>query len=265
MANLYFPQLSSGALAQYPIRKLRLARTVKNVLADGSMLVFPDPDGARLFWELSYTSLSTGDVQALQNHFASCLGPYHAFTFIDPTDNMLRWSTDLRETPWNVSSQIQLSPGLGDPDGGTAGFMAVNTSQASQQISQTLAVPAGYQYCLSLYAMSSQPGNLVLTRAGATTQQATSANIGFGWSRIVSQGQLNDTGTSITVSITLAPGQEVRLYGLQLEPQIAPTRYRPTTQIAGVYANAHWAVDQLKISADAPNLFSTSFSIETAA
>ncbi len=119
MANLYFPQLTSGALAQYPIKKTRLVRTIKNVLPDGSMVLLADPGGARLLWQMAYTSLSTVDVGALQAHFEACVGPYHAFTFIDPTDNMLVSSFDLTATGWQTSSLIQLSAGMADPDGGT--------------------------------------------------------------------------------------------------------------------------------------------------
>src|ERR1700761_8140534 len=104
MASLFYPQLTSGAVAQYPIRKIRSVRTIKNVLLDGSMILFSDPDGAQLLWELSYTGLSDVDVQALQAHFNSCVGPFHAFTFIDPTDNMLVSSSDLTAAPWVAAS-----------------------------------------------------------------------------------------------------------------------------------------------------------------
>jgi hypothetical protein len=264
MGNLFFPQLSTGALVQYPIRKARLARTIKNVLPDGSMILFADPAGARLVWQLVYTELSAFDIEALQAHFSACVGPYYAFTFIDPTDNMLVSSVDLTATAWQTSSLISVSLGQTDPYGGTAAIAAINTGQATQSITQTLNVPANYQYCFSLYAASHEPSELTLIRKGLTDEQNMVAAIGSGWTRIISSGQLNDSGTSLTVAITLAPGQQVNLYGLQLEPQVSPSRYRATAQSGGVYANAHWAVDQLTISADGPNLFSTSFSIETA-
>ena len=264
MANLFFPQLSSGALAQYPIKKTRLVRTINNVLPDGNMILLPDPGGARLVWQMAYTDLSSSDLGVLQNHFSACLGPFHAFTFIDPTDNMLVFSSDLTAAAWQTSSLIRLSSGLADPQGGAAAFSAVNGSQVSELISQTLIVPAGYQYCFSLYASSAQPAELVLLRSGPATSESTVVSIGSEWSRVVSTGQLSDSGTSLTVSISLAPGQQVGLYGPQVEAQILPSRYRPTAGTGGVYANAHWGIDQLAISADAPNLFSTAFSIETA-
>ncbi len=264
MDNLFFPQFSTGALAQYPIKKTRVARTIRNLLPDGNMILLADPGAARVIWQMTYTELSATDVEALQQHFTACSGPFRAFTFIDPTENMLVSSSDLAVTAWQNSSLIQLSSGSSDPEGGTAAFIATNRGQATGLISQVLSVPAGYQYCFSLYASSNQPAELTLVRQGPSTQQTTVAAIGTGWTRVVSSGQLNDSGMTLTVGVNLAAGQQVGLYGLQLEPQIAPSRYRPTADAGGVYANAHWGMDELDISADAPNLFSTTFSIETA-
>ena len=102
MADLTFPQLSSGALAQYPIRKVNTVRTVKNILADGTMLVAADPGGGHLLWTLSYVDLSLDDMQALEAHFNACAGSLRAFTFVDPTDNLLRYSADLTGSAWTV-------------------------------------------------------------------------------------------------------------------------------------------------------------------
>jgi hypothetical protein len=263
MANLFYPQLVSGAIAQYPIRKVRTVRTIKNILPDGNMILFSDPDGARLVWELAYTNLSEGDAEALQTHFSSCAGPFHGFTFIDPTDNMLVSSSDLTGAAWLRPGLIQISPGAADPAGGNAAFVLTNAGQSNQEITQTLAVPSGYQYCFSVFVMSANASALTLIRRGSTLQQETSVPAGPNWTRVVSSGQLNDSGTAITVGISLAPGQQVQVYGPQLEAQIAPSRYRPTEQTGGVYANAHWAIEQLSITALAPDVYSTVLSIET--
>jgi hypothetical protein len=263
MPKLYYPQLASGAVAQYPIRKVKLARTIKNVLSDGTMILYPDPDAARLVWELSYTNLSTTEVEAIQAHFYACVGRFHAFTFIDPTDNMLLSSSDLTTLAWRTSDLIHITAGAADPVGGSSAFTVTNTGQASQVISQSVAVPANYRYCFSLYVNSDERSSITLLRSGSSTQERVSVPIGPSWSRIVSSGQLNDSGAIFTVAISLAAGQQVELYGPQLEAQISPSRYRPTNQTAGIYSNAHWAVDELTVIAEAPTLFSTSFSIET--
>ena len=266
MANLYFPQLSSGALAQYPIQKVRIVPTVKNVMLDGNMLLYADlnanPGASRMIWELSYAGLGQVDLQALQSHFEACLGPLRAFTFIDPTNNMLVSSEDFTNSCWQTGA-MQVTAEVADPAGGMQGTVLTNTSQASQQIVQTLAVPANYQYCLSAYVLSAQATSIVLTRSGSTASDATSFTVGPSWTRVVSSGRLNDAGTTFTAGILLAPGQQVTIYGMQLEAQQQPSGYRRTGQEGGVYPGAHWATDELAITATAPDVFSTSFSIET--
>lgn len=263
MADLFYPQLTSGALAQYPLRKVRLARTIKNVLPDGSMILFSDPDGAQLVWQLAYTELSDRDIQALKAHFAACVGPFHAFTFIDPTDNMLISSSELTASPWTAASSIEIVAGSPDPEGGSGAFTMTNTGQASQEITQALQVPSGYQYCFSVYVSSSNPSAVTMIRRGSAAQDETSVSIGPSWARVVSSGSLSDTGIGFAAGISLAPGQQVQVYGPQLEAQVAPSRYRPTTNVGGVYANAHWGGDHLAITAQAPGLSSTAFTIET--
>src|SRR5690349_1701771 len=126
MRKLYFPQLVSGAIAQYPIRKIKSARTVKNVLSDGSMILYPDLDAGLLLWQLSYVNLSGEDLEAIQAHFNNFIGRFHAFTFIDPTDNMLLSSSDLTALVWQTSSLIEITPGARDPDGGFSAFTVTN-------------------------------------------------------------------------------------------------------------------------------------------
>jgi hypothetical protein len=215
-------------------------------------------------WQFSYTNLPPNDLAALQDHFSACSGPVHAFTLIDPTENMLVSSSDLSGAPWQYSPLITFAPNAADPNGATSAFTVTNTGEASQEITQTLAVPSGYQYCFSLYAVSAQPASLSLVRRGPSTQDVLQTPIGPSWSRLVSSGRLSDSGTSLTIGISLAPGQLLTIFGPQLEPQLAPSPYRPATQRGGVYANAHWAEERLTVTADAPDLFSTSFTIEAA-
>ena len=233
------------------------------MLPDGSMVLYSDPYGGRLIWELTYSDLSAVELQAIQEHFEACIGPFHAFTFIDPTDNMLVSSSDLTASVWQRVSTMELTSGVADPQGGSSAFAVTNAGQADQEISQTMIVPASYMYCFSLYASSAEPTNITLIRR-ATSIQSTSVAIGPSWNRVISSGQLSDTDSNFTIAVSLPAGQRANLYGLQLEPQIAPSRYRPTAQVGGIYANAHWGVNELTVVAQRPNLFSTSFSIETA-
>jgi hypothetical protein len=265
MADLVFPQLTSGALAQFPIRKQKFARTVKNMLQDGTLILYPDPNGNRIVWELMYLELSVVDAQALQSHFQNCAGPFKAFTFIDPTENMLSYSADLTASAWQCASGLKLAAGDSDPAGGTGAFTLANAAQATVAISQTLAVPSGFQFCFSVYVCSAQRTTVTLNRTGPQNNALSTYDVGPAWTRLTSSGRLSDPGTTLSVGISVGAGQQIQVFGPQLEAQVEPSRYRPTAAQGGVYANAHWAVDQLPLIAEAPNLFSTSFSIESMA
>ena len=262
MANLFFPQLTTGAYAQYPLEKTRAARTIKNLLADGSMIVYPDPGSSRLYWQLAFAELSGVEANALEAHFEACAGPVRAFTFIDPTGNMLVWSSDLNAAVWSKSGLVACVGGAADPAGTSSAFTVTNNATVSQDITQTLAVPANYHYCFSLYVKSAAPSSITLVRRGGPTEAATIYDIGPGWTRLVSAGELGDAATTFRVAVRLSAGQPVTLYAPQLEPQLAPSRYRATSANGGVYPKSHWAVDNLIITATAPNLFSAAFSIE---
>ena len=263
MANLFFPQLASGVLAQYPIRKTRVTRTVKNALPNGDIVLYADPGADEMVWQLGYSGLDQDDMNSLANFFGVCQGRFHAFTFIDPTENMLAESANFGSSSWQAGNSVQVAGGAADPNGGKTAFTVTNNGQDNERLSQVLSVPAGYQYCFSLYAWSEGPSTISLIRQGQSIQQAEVKAVGPQWLRLVSSGKLADEGTGFTVSIELAPGQQVVLFGPQLEAQITPSRFRPTFQTAGVYTRAHWGVDELPISADAPNVFSTAFSIES--
>lgn len=263
MADLCFPQLSTGALAQYPFRKTRLTRNIRNTLPDGSIILQPDPSASRINWELAYSSLSIEDVNALSALFRFCCGRKNPFTYIDPADNMLTNSSNLLSSAWSVANLIQLTSGVSDPKGGQAGFLGVNQGQTIAECTQTLAVPTGYRYAFSTYVSSAEAGTLELVRRGLQAEVSTQLQIGPQWTRIVTSGTLPEQGMSITVAIRLESGQRVSLFGPQLEAQPVPSRYRPTfANGGGVYANAHWAVDEVHFSADAPGLFSSAFSVE---
>ncbi|MFL6463647.1 MAG: hypothetical protein ACJ73N_04470 [Bryobacteraceae bacterium] len=264
MADLFYPQLTSGALAQYPLRKTRITRTTKNILADGNVIFLPDPGANRTIWQLEYSHLSFTDIQLLESHFTACKGPLSSFTFIDPIGNMLVSSTDLRAAAWQKSSLLQIQTGITDPFGGAAAQRITNDGQVAQELVQSLTVPTGYQYCLSLYATAAGPTPITLFRRGPTSQQSTRMTVNPGWNRLTSSGRLNDSGPTLTVGISLDPGAQVSIFGLQLEAQISPSRYQPTMRTGGVHANAHWAIEQLQMIAEDVDSYATTVSIEIA-
>ena len=264
MGSLYFPQLATGAMAQFPFSKTRSVRTVQNVATDGSMIVAADPGSARIVWNLRYNELSIAEMQTLQAFFAACNGPFSAFTFIDPASNMLLYSSDLTNAAWISGPNIRVTSGIADPTGGIAAFQITNTGQIAETMAQTIAVPANYQYCLSVSVQSAAAGSTItLIRSGSSASAKVSYSCKATWSRLVTQGKLNDAGNTLTVAVQLQPGQSFDLFAPQLEAQVEPSAYRSTSSISGVYPNSHWASNQLIFSANGPSSFATAFSIES--
>jgi hypothetical protein len=176
---------------------------------------------------------------------------------------MLVNSSDPTNAVWTKDPQIEITAGAADPTGGNNAVLVTNAGNATRTLSQQLKVPANYQYCFSLYVVSVQPTTLTLFRQGTNTAANEDIAVSNSWRRVVSSGRLNDAGAQFNVGVNLAPGQQVTLFGLQLEAQIQPSRYRPTLASGGVYANCHFMSPTLPITSHAPNLFSTAFAIQT--
>jgi hypothetical protein len=262
MASIAFPQLSSGAQVQYPLRKRRVIQSTVNAFADGSMITSNINANTQWVWELSYTDLISADQVALQGHFAACQGPLQRFIFIDPTDNMLSNSSDLTMPAWIPDVLLSVTAGASDPMGGSTAFTLVNSGQADQQLNQQIFAPANFQYCFSLHAWASVPTSIGLG-VSAISSQSQNFAIGPNWMRLVSSPQLTDNQLSFTASIIVPPGQTVVVWGPQLEAQLSPSRYRATTASGGVYQNAHLLGNSVTFESQAPGLYSTVISIET--
>jgi hypothetical protein len=243
MSSLFFPQLSTGALVQYPVKRRKAIRVVDTESEDGSVIRYLDIRESTLRWELSYAGLTQDEVNALQALFDACCGPFRSFTFLDPTGNLLG-------PQWQYGAGIQMS-----------GTTYTNTSNAVAEVSQTLTIPANYVYTFSVNGnIAADPGaTLTLVRRGPSTEQHTATRLNQ--TSLTSSGALPDTGNSFTAALQLQPGQSISLNQAQLEAQPAASPFRPAT--GSIYPNAHWAQADLTFTADGPNSFSSKFTIET--
>ena len=149
---LVFPQLVTGASALYPLKKTSIQRSAVNTLGDGTTVVFADPDGAALGWELHASGLTAAEASAIETLFQATSGMWQTFTFLDPAGNLLMQSEDLGATAWTNGGLIELTPGIDDPLGTTRATRVINAGGGPQEVAQTLAVPGNFQYCLSVWA-----------------------------------------------------------------------------------------------------------------
>src|ERR1041385_8610371 len=97
---LYFPQLSSGAIAQYPLRKRSVEKTIVNRSPDGTTIKYSDRGATFREWQLAFQNLNDSEMDALQQFFSACEGRLHAFTILNLTGNLLAWSEALGQPVW---------------------------------------------------------------------------------------------------------------------------------------------------------------------
>ena len=252
---LIYPQLTSGALMQFPSQKRRRLRTVMNVLGDGSCLKLSDPAAEITEWQLQYSNLSDAEAAALQQFFEATEGSLRVFTFLDPTANLLAWSDQLEHTGWNKGPLLSIAGGLADPTGGTNAWHLSNSGAAAQVLSQTLEAPGEYRYCLSVYAKS-VAGATVNLICGPVRAERTLANE---WGRIAISANGGPTD-AVEFGIEFPAGASADVFGMQVEAQTGASPYKPSTT-GGVYPNTWFRDDSLAVTATDVNRYSATVNI----
>lgn len=254
---IYFPQLSSGAAGQFPVKRVRSARTVVNEACEGYQIKLADPGAAITEWHLSFDELSDQELAALEALFQAAEGRLTPFTFLDPADNLLAWSEQQNQAVWQADPLLALTGGVPDPVGGTAAYQIANSTASMLMLQQSINAPASLDYCLSLYARSDQSSRVWLVRGSATDARAISPQ----WTRLTSTGQLQDNADSISFGIALDPGSVVNIFGIQAEAQITASPYKQTAEMGGVYPNARFRDDTLTITTIGPSRHSCELDI----
>jgi hypothetical protein len=253
---LIYPQLPTGALAQFPVQKRRQMRTLIHTAADGTVIKLADPGAAIVEWHLKYAALSDPELATLLQFFAAAEGTLNNFTFVDPTANLLAWSNELSNAVWSAGSFLSLAGTNADPTGGNNAWQVTNSGTAPQDLSQTLTAPGGYVYCLSMYAKASTPGTLTLLLGSNRYDQ----NLSTDWQRFACTGTGDPTASSMTFGVELGPGAVIDIFGLQVEPQDSPSLYKASTT-GGCYKNARLRDDALTFTSTDVNRNSATVNI----
>jgi hypothetical protein len=242
---IWFPQLSSGSAAQFPIVRSRSWRSISNRLEDESLILLPDPAAGQVEWRFSYQDLSDAEKQRLSDLFAQVQGRFGSFAFLDPMANLMGWSEDLSQPDWQTGL-LQMQSNTGDPLGTRRAWSLTNPNAGAQSLTQSVTVSGDYVCCFSAWVRSASPGVVVIAR---DSSQAT-ARVSASWKRISVTGQGIAGADSATCSIALGPGQTVELWGLQMEAQPYPSSYKVTGAAQGSYENTSFGMDELTFRSD---------------
>jgi len=250
-----YPQLSSGALSQFPVQKRRRLRTVCNVSEDGRHVRLSDPTGTATEWRLTYADLTDVEMATIRDFFAAAEGTLNSFTFLDPTGNLLANSDELDHPVWEAGPLLALSKGEADPVGGLSAWRLFNRSDGVQNLLQSLGIPGIYLYCFSVYVRS-QTATTVTVVVGS--QRATRA-VTPAWNRI--EFSTRDLGVEpIAFGLECEAGSILDVYGMQLEPQAWASGFKSTGR-GGVYEGARLADDLLKVTTSGQNCHSCTVNI----
>lgn len=242
---LVFPQLQTGAIAQYPLRRTDVFRTAVNELADGGEIKFADESGEVTRWEVRLEGLSDEEWAGIADLYDAVEGRLGTFTFLDPLSNLFVWSEDFEKDEWIADPLLSIVPGVADPFGGTAAFQLVNAGGAPQTVRQVFNAPEGFHYCCSVWVRGESDASMGIRRGGVTE----TVPVGTSWTRVASGGSTGGVGDTFTAGFTLSPASSVEVYAPQLEAQPASGAYWRTTVRGGVYDKVRFAEDRLDLIA----------------
>jgi len=240
-----FPQLNTGAMAQFPIAARRIVRTVVNEALDGRQFKYADPGRARAEWDVRLTALSNEEWTRIEELYAETEGRLGTFVFLDPLDNLLRYSEDLTQPVWETEALMTLTPAQPDPWGTQRATRLSNTTSLLRVIQQTVPAPGMYTYCLSAWARADQPVQIRMRLNAGPSYADRFIDLDAEWRQISLMADLDWADPGVEASFALPAGTAADLAGLQLEAQLAPSSYKKTGATSGVYANARFASDRL--------------------
>jgi hypothetical protein len=221
-------------------------------MPDGTKIKMADPSAGITEWILPYSDLTTAEANILEQFFAAAEGRLNGFTFLDPSANLFASSDQLDAAVWERDPWLSVTGGLGDPRGGHSSWTLSNSGAGPQTLAQTLAIPAGYVCCFSVYVLAPQGTPLTLI-AGSQRAEKRAAGL---WSRI----SFTVTTDIPRFGIELPAETSVQVFGMQLEPQLCPSEYHSSLR-SGVYEDARLGNDILKITATGYNRYSCTINI----
>jgi hypothetical protein len=142
-----------------------------------------------------------------------------------------------------------------------AAFDVSNAGQEEQRIGQSLAADGSLFYCLSFYARASSRVEITGERRTSAGVELTRFQPTSDWQRFQTGGRIAGPATEVHFSLAIPAGVSVEIAGLQAEAQIAASAYKPTYSQGGVYGQARFAQDELRIRTDGANNHSTTVRI----
>ncbi|HTS47128.1 MAG TPA: DUF2460 domain-containing protein [Bryobacteraceae bacterium] len=254
---LYYPQLATGSLSQFPVDRTMQLRTITNQMLGGDNIRASDTGAGAVRWQLQYQGLTDAEWESIDQLFEAVEGKLGTFTFLDPTDNLLLWSEEWAQKAWSPDPLIAMGTGVQDPFGDSNAMQITNNAQTTQRVMQATAGPSWFQYCFSVFLRSDAPCVVQLVVSTTGQDWTSPVNVGPNWTRMAAGTSLSEIQDGVSFGIQLPAGFRIYAFGAQAEAQRGAGPYKKTTDLAGVYSNARFDSDSLSRTTNAPNQNST--------
>jgi hypothetical protein len=242
---MYYPIQETGAATQFPMVRTRRWQTAETRTVGGHVARGLQPEARRVHWQLVYVDLSDSEALALTQLFEQSRGGLKSFMFVDPLANLLRDTEHVGQAPWVLGSGVGVvASGAETP----AVIQVTNSTQAVGTLGQSLALPAGQEFCLSCWVRGGA-GNTVGMRIGGSVRQVAATGA---WQRLWLTAA-SEIGGSTFCAIELAPGAVASVHSVQLEWQPTPSAYRAGATSGGVYPETRFEQESLEVVASGPN------------
>lgn len=252
---MYFPVLRSGVAVQYPLSRVEEFWLAEAEAPGGAWWRAATGRRPVRRWRIELDEISDEEAAALAAFYEACRGGWETFSFAEPMGNLLSWSEDLARPEWGKSPGISVSRAGGEA--GAAEFVVVNGSGATGRLWQELDLAPGAAVCFSCEIQGSPGQEAAILAAGALRRVAAEG----AWRAAHVSGV--SAGGPQLVGLELPPGAAVRVRCLQAETQIAPSEYRPTYEIGGIFPRTRFAQDGLCIISVAPGRSRAKITLES--
>lgn len=263
MLMSFFPQLSTGAMSQFPLRRRQAFRTVINNLSDGSEVKRLDSFASKLILSLDFCGLSDTEMQSIEDFFKEKEGRRLTFGLLDPGLNLLRWSEEFGRSAWIVGPQLSMSTGKDDPWGTQRATSISNPSIETQEVLQIITAPGHYVYSVSVWLRSDAASSVTLCATSGGFTQNVVVVPQRTWKRYHLPVKMPSDSTSVGFGLEIPARTTVCLVGFQVDAQPAPCAYRRSTSRHGVHQHVRFAMDSLTRTTIGPNDHSTTVLITT--
>lgn len=254
-----YPQLSSGAVVQFPFRVTSRRRTIVNELLDGRNVQFQDWSTAQTAWRIEYEDLSTAEWEAIRGLHEEMRGRLRTFVFFDPSSNLLAWSEEFERVVWVKDPFLEVTNGISDPLGGTNARLLTNSSVTNQRMMQRVAIPSSYVTAFSIWLRSDTPQIVTLFRATEHKEIRISAD----WRRVELSGPGGGAYGETELGVEIPAGAAVAAFGAQLDAQPVPSDYKRSEARSGIFPTTRFASDRLECWSEGPGRYRTVVTLES--